>query len=179
MHRNPVGKAILVAIACLVLFPLAASAQGSLAGLARDESGGVLPGVTVEATSPVLIEKVRSAVTDDGGRYRIIDLRPGAYRISFSLAGFTTVVREGVEVPPNVTVTINADLKVGTLQESVTVSGAAPVVDVQQASRTQVMTREIIDTLPNSRNIMSVGQMVLGVRSATPDVGGSRHRAPR
>jgi hypothetical protein len=174
MHRSTVVRSILIALACLVVFPLAASAQSSLAGLVRDESGGVLPGVTVEAASPVLIEKVRSAVTDEQGRYRIVDLRPGTYRISFTLTGFSTFVRDGVDVPTNVTVTINADLKVGTLQETVTVSGAAPVVDIQQASRTQVMTRDIIDALPNSRNIMSIGQMVLGVRSATPDIGGSR-----
>ena len=174
MRSHTFGTSILVALVCLVLFPLAASAQSSLAGLVRDESGGVLPGVTVEAASPVLIEKVRTGVTDEQGRYRIVDLRPGPYRITFTLTGFSTVVREGVDVPTNVTVTINADLKVGTLQETITVSGAAPVVDVQQVSRTQVMTRDIIDALPNSRNIMSVGQMVLGVRSATPDIGGSR-----
>ena len=79
MHRSMVGRAILVALACLVLFPLAASAQSSIAGLVRDESGGVLPGVTVEAASPVLIEKVRTGVTDEQGRYRIVDLRPGTY----------------------------------------------------------------------------------------------------
>jgi hypothetical protein len=174
MHRRTVGRYIPFALAFLLFLPLAASAQSTLAGLVRDESGGVLPGVTVEASSPVLIEKVRSGITDEQGRYRIVDLRPGTYQLTFALTGFSTVVRSGVEVPSNLTVTINADLKVGTLQETVTVSGAAPVVDVQQASMTQVMTRDIIDALPTSRNIMSVGQVVLGVRSATPDIGGSR-----
>ncbi len=174
MRRSMVSRSILVALACLVLFPLAASAQSSIVGLARDESGGVLPGVTVEAASPVLIEKVRTTVTDEQGRYRVIDLRPGTYSVTFSLTGFSTLVREGVEVPSNVTVTINGDLKVGTLQESVTVSGETPVVDVQQVSRTQVVTRDLVDTLPTSRNLMSLGSLVPGLRASTPDVGGSR-----
>ena len=157
-----------------MLFPLAAAAQSQIVGLVRDESGGVLPGVSVEVASPVLIEKVRSAVTDEQGRYRIIDLRPGNYTVTFGLTGFSTVVREGVEVPSNVTVTINGDLKVGTLQESITVSGAAPVVDVQQVSRTQVVTRDLVDALPTSRNLMSLGSLVPGLRASTPDVGGSR-----
>jgi hypothetical protein len=174
MHRNAIGRVILVALACLVLFPLAAAAQSSIVGLVRDESGGVLPGVTVEAASPVLIEKVRTSVTDEQGRYRIIDLRPGVYSVTFGLPGFSTLVRDGVEVASNVTVTINGDLKVGALQETVTVSGETPVVDVQQVSRTQVVTRDFIDALPTSRNLMSLGSLVPGLRASTPDVGGSR-----
>jgi hypothetical protein len=173
MHGRLIGKAILVALACLVLLPLAASAQSSIAGVVRDESGGVLPGVTVEAASPMLIEKVRTVVTDERGRYQLIDLRPGSYRLTFSLTGFSTVVREGMELPANFTATVNADLKVGSLQESVTVSGAAPVVDVQQASKTQVLTRDLIDTLPTSRNILSISALVPGVRQERPDIGGS------
>jgi hypothetical protein len=174
MHRSVIGKSVLVAVACLILFPLAASAQSAFTGLVRDESGGVLPGVTVEAASPVLIEKVRTGVTDDQGRYRIVDLRPGTYTLTFTLAGFGTLVRDGVTLASNFTATVNADLKVGSLSESVTVSGAAPVVDVQQASRTQVLTRDLVDMLPTSRNIMSVGSVVPGLRAATPDVGGTR-----
>jgi hypothetical protein len=174
MRSSRVGKAILVAVACLILFPLAASAQSAFTGLVRDESGGVLPGVTVEAASPVLIEKVRTGVTDDQGRYRIVDLRPGTYTLTFTLTGFSTLVRDGLTLASNFTATVNADLKVGSLQESVTVSGAAPVVDVQQASRTQVLTRDLVDALPTSRNIMSVGAVVPGLRMGTPDVGGSR-----
>ena len=174
MHPRGVGKAVIVAMLCLVLFPLAASAQSAFTGLVRDESGGVLPGVTVEAASPVLIEKVRTGMTDETGRYRIVDLRPGTYTLTFSLAGFSTVVRDKVELTSNFTATVNVDLKVGSLQESVTVSGAAPVVDVQQASRTQVLSRELVDMLPTSRNIMSVGSVVPGLRASTPDVGGTR-----
>ena len=132
------------------------------------------PGVTVEAASPAIIEKVRTAITDDQGRYRIEALRPGIYKLTFSLTGFSTVVREAIDVPSEVVVTINADLKVGALEETITVSGETPQVDVQQASRTQVITRDIIDTLPVSRNVMSIGVLSPGVRQGTPDVGGSR-----
>ncbi len=158
----------------MLLLPGIATAQSQINGVIRDESGGVLPGVTVEAASPVLIEKVRSAVSDDQGRYNIIDLRPGIYRLTFTLTGFNTVVRDGLEVPGGVAVTANADLKVGALEETITVSGQTPLVDVTQATRTQVLTRDLIDALPSTRNIMSVGMMVPGIRLGTPDVGGSR-----
>jgi hypothetical protein len=168
------GALLLFSLVCIVFLPASATAQSQINGVVRDESGGVLPGVTVEASSPVLIEKVRSAVTDDQGRFNIIDLRPGVYRITFTLTGFNTVVREGLEVPGGVAVTANADLKVGALEETITVSGQTPLVDVTQATRTQVLTRDLIDALPSTRNIMSVGMMVPGIRLGTPDVGGSR-----
>ena len=168
------GITLALALACVAFLPDVAIAQSQINGVIRDESGGVLPGVTVEASSPVLIEKVRTAVSDDQGRYNIIDLRPGVYRISFTLTGFNTVVRDGVEVPGGVAVTANADLKVGALEETITVSGQTPLVDVTQATRTQVLTRDLIDALPSTRNIMSVGMMVPGIRLGTPDVGGSR-----
>jgi hypothetical protein len=168
------GGILLLSLACLVLLPAVVAAQSQINGVVRDESGGVLPGVTVEASSPVLIEKVRSAVSDDQGRYTIVDLRPGPYRVSFTLTGFNTVVRDAIEVPGGVAVTLNVDLKVGALEETITVSGQTPLVDVTQATRTQVLTRDLIDALPSTRNIMSVGMMVPGIRLGTPDVGGSR-----
>ena len=162
-------------VACAtVLLPTLAYAQAQIVGQVRDESGGVLPGVTVEAASPAIIEKVRTAVTDDQGRYRIEALRPGSYKLTFSLTGFSTIVRDGVDVPSEVVVTINADMKVGALEETITVSGETPQVDVQSASRTQVITRDVIDSLPVSRNVMSIGVLSPGVRQGTPDVGGSR-----
>src|SRR6202035_561822 len=138
------------------------------------ESGGVLPGVTVEAASPVLIEKQKTAITDGQGRYTIVDLRPGIYRISFTLTGFQTIVRDGVDLPANFVATINADMKVGSLEETVTVTRQTPLVDVTQAARTQALTRDVIDTLPTTRHIMSYGNMVAGVRFGTPDIGGFR-----
>src|SRR3954467_4095946 len=99
----------------LFLFPSAVFAQSSLAGAVKDTSGAILPGVTVEASSPALIEKVRSVTTDASGQYKIVDLRPGTYTVTFGLTGFSTVKREGVELTGGGTVQINADLKVGTL----------------------------------------------------------------
>src|SRR5262245_36891080 len=168
------GAVSLFVLAVMLLLPEHAAAHSQLNGVVRDESGGVLPGVTVEASSPVLIEKVRTAVTDDQGRYTITNLRPGMYRMTFTLTGFNTVVRDDLEVPGGVAVTANADLKVGALEETITVSGQTPLVDVTQATRTQVLTRDLIDALPSTRNIMSVGMMVPGIRLGTPDVGGSR-----
>jgi hypothetical protein len=159
---------------CLLFIPAVASAQSQFAGQVRDESGAVLPGVTVEAASPALIEKVKSAVTDDQGRYIIVDLRPGTYKVTFSLTGFATVVRDGVELPANFVATINADMKVGSLEETITVTGETPLVDVTQAARTSVVTRAMLDTLPTTRHVFSVSNMLPGIRFATPDIGGSR-----
>jgi hypothetical protein len=164
----------LLVFACAFVLPRAVWAQASLAGVVRDESGGVLPGVTVEAASPALIEGVRSATTDEQGRYRIESLRPGPYKVTFSLSGFSALTRTGVDVPSDTVVTVNADMKVGALAESLTVTGESPQVDVLQASRTQVITRTVIDALPVSRNVMSIGVLAAGVRAGTPDIGGSR-----
>src|SRR5204863_1229418 len=110
----------------ILLAPALASAQ-SLAGIVRDSSGGVLPGVTVEASSPALITKVRTGVTDETGQYRIPDLPPGTYKISFTLQSFATVMREGVELTGAGVMNINADMRVGSVAESVTVTGESPV----------------------------------------------------
>jgi hypothetical protein len=120
-------KQLLFALACLVILPSAAFAQASITGVVKDSSGAVLPGVTVEASSDVLIEKVRSAVTDGSGTYRIVDLRAGVYTITFGLTGFSTVRREGIELSGTFTASINADLKVGSLAETITVSGETPI----------------------------------------------------
>ncbi|HEY7173262.1 MAG TPA: carboxypeptidase regulatory-like domain-containing protein [Vicinamibacterales bacterium] len=168
------GLALLVASALFLFLPLTAHAQSAFSGVVRDASGAVLPGVTIEASSPVLIEKSRSVVTDGEGRYTIVDLRPGTYKLTFSLTGFTTVIRDAVELPGNTTVPINIDLKVGALEESVTVSGQSPLVDVQNAQRTEVVPRDVLDALPTTRNMQSVGSIVPGVKLSRPDVGGSQ-----
>src|SRR5215813_1531823 len=148
-----------VVLSCLVLLPAAAFAQAGLAGNVKDESGAVLPGVTVEAASPALIEKTKSVVTDGSGAYRLVDLRPGVYSVTFSLEGFSTVKRDNIELSSDFTMTINADMKVGALEETLTVSGAAPVVDVQSTTKSQVLSREVLDAVPTGRTIQGMGQL--------------------
>src|SRR3989441_4642776 len=130
----------LVMLSGLLLVAANARAQsattGSIAGVVRDATGAVLPGVTVEAASPALIEKVRTVITDNEGQYKIVDLRPGTYAVTFTLPGFSIVKRDGIELTTGFTATVNAELKVGSLEETITVSGASPVVDTQNV-RTQ------------------------------------------
>ena len=141
----------LTALTCFVLAPAAANAQGSITGVVKDTSGAVLPGVTVEAASPALIEKTRSVVTDGTGQYRIENLRPGSYSVTFTLAGFNTVKREGIELTGNFTASVNADLRVGALEETITVTGETPIVDVQTTNRQQVLNQDLVDSLPANR----------------------------
>src|SRR5204863_626472 len=136
---------IMAAFAAMAWLPAAASAQSAIAGVVKDTSGAVLPGVTVEAASDVLIEKSRSVTTDGQGAYRIVDLRPGVYVVTFTLPGFQTFKRDGLELPANFTASVNADLKVGALEESVTVSGQSPVVDVNSNAKAQVLPRDVLD----------------------------------
>jgi hypothetical protein len=158
----------------LLALPTTAHAQSAFAGVVKDASGAVLPGVTVEAASPVLIEKVRSVSTDANGAYRIENLRPGTYVLTFTLPGFATVKRDGVELPSNFTSTISAELKVGAVEETVTVSGQSPVVDTQSNTKAQVLSREVLDAVPSAHTFQSVGQLVVGVTLTAPDVGGSQ-----
>jgi len=120
-------------LAGVILAPTSAEAQASIAGLVRDTSGAVLPGVTVEASSPALIEKTRTVVTDGTGQYKIEQLRPGLYAITFTLSGFSIVKRDGIELTGSFAATVNVELKVGSVEETIVVSGQSPVVDVQNA----------------------------------------------
>jgi hypothetical protein len=175
-----------VILACLAAFGLvifqagAARAQnGAVAGTVKDASGAVMPGVTVEAASPVLIERVRSVVTDGQGQYKIVDLRPGVYQVRFTLPGFATVVREGIELSAGFTATVNADMTVGAVAESVTVTSASPIVDIQNVQKNRVLTAQAIDTLPSGRSFQSLSLLIPGISvqpggSSSPvqDVGG-------
>lgn len=150
-----------------------AEAQSEIVGAVRDPSGGVLPGVTVETTSSALIEGVRSTTTDARGEYRFPDLRPGVYSLTFSLEGFSTLVREGVSLPTAFTATINVELAVGTLSETLTVTGESPLVDARGSIAQSVLSRAELDALPTGKDVFAVGQLIPGVRSSRPDVGGS------
>jgi hypothetical protein len=155
----------LAAMALIVLpgFVYGQTSQSALAGVVKDATGGVLPGVTVEAASPALIERVRSVTTDSAGLYRIVDLRPGIYTITFTLPGFNTVRVENFDLRADFTATVNADLKVGELNETVTVTGEAPLVDVQSTTKSAVYNKEVIENLPNNRQIQSLAQTIPGV----------------
>src|SRR5215831_4037176 len=154
---------VLSGVVPLVLLPSIAWSQAAITGVVKDASGGVLPGVTVEAASPALIERVRSAVTDDTGQYRIVDLRPGTYSVTFTLTGFSTVKREGIELSGTFVATINGDLRVGALQETVTVTGETPVVDVQSAKTQTTINRDIISSIPTSRSITGLQAVIPGM----------------
>src|SRR5262245_57868679 len=145
-------RVVLSAAALMLLTASGAFAQATIAGVVRDSSGGVLPGVTVEATSASLTERIRTAVTDATGQYRIVTLPPGSYALTFSLTGFKTVRREDVAVSGSGVIPINAELSVGALQETITVSGASPVVDTQTTRREVVVNQETINALPITRN---------------------------
>src|SRR3989337_1733778 len=154
----------LVALVC-VLAPSTAYAQAAITGVVRDASGGVLPGVTVEAASPVLIEKVRSVVTDATGQYRVVDLRPGTYTVTFALPGFNTVRRDGIELSGNFVATVNADLQVGALEETITVTGETPIVDVQSVRSQQTVSRDILAAIPSSRSGGGIQALIPGMSS--------------
>jgi hypothetical protein len=162
----------IVLVVCL-LVPALAHAQAEITGVVKDGSGAVLPGVTVEASSPALIERVRSVVSDGNGVYRIVDLRPGPYSVTFTLPGFSTVKREGIELSGAGTFVVNADMRIGAVEETITVTGEAPVVDVQQVTRQQVLDHDVIDSIPTGRNYYSLGVLIPGVSSNATDVGGS------
>ena len=166
-------RCLWLATAALLVATSAFAQSSGIAGIVRDSSGGVLPGVTVEAASPALIERTRSAVTDSQGRYNIIDLRPGVYTVTFTLTGFSNVRREGIQLPAAFTASVNVDLKVGALEETITVSGASPLVDTSNVIKRQVISKEVIEAMPTSKNWSTLGVMTVGVFSNQNDVGGS------
>jgi Carboxypeptidase regulatory-like domain len=170
----------LLALSCVICPVVAAAQTSTISGIVRDASGGVLPGVTVEVSSPVMIEKTRSVVSDSEGRYSVVSLRPGTYSVTFTLPGFGVVKRDGIELTSDFTAVVNAEMRVGTLEETITVTGESPIVDTQAITQRHVMTREVLDLLPTGRNIQAVGIMIPGTTLAlggggalSRDVGGS------
>ena len=170
--------------ACLVvvlsLIPAAVLAQGTstatITGAVRDATGAVLPGVTIEAASPALIEKVRSTVSDERGQYRLSELRPGVYTLTFSLPGFATVRNEGLELRTGFTAQIDAELKVSQLEETITVTGATPLVDVSAATQQRTVTKEVLDTVPTAKSVLGIAALIPAVVEPpnAQDVGGSK-----
>ena len=172
-------KKLVILTAVLALCPTIATAQSAIAGQVRDNTGAVLPGANVEASSPALIEGRRAVVTDGQGQYSIVDLRPGVYTVTFSLDGFSRVAREGIQLPSNFTATVDVTLGLSTIQETVTVSGQSPIVDVTQTQRTTVFSRELMSSIPTSNNMWSFAQLSPGVTMNGTDVGGSSNGSDR
>jgi len=174
-----IARAILVAVAILV-FASGADAQstGAIAGVVKDAQGGVLPGVTVTATSPALIERIRAVVTDGQGQFTIQLLPSGTYDVKFELPGFTTVIRQGIEVAEAFTATASADLAVGALSETVTVSGESPIVDVRRATQQSALTAEHFETIPSGKTYANMAALIPAVNFSPgrQDVGGSESR---
>ena len=160
----------LAVLVWMILIPVAAHAQAVIAGTIKDSSGAVLPGVSVEASSPALIEKVRAAVSDGTGQYRIEDLRPGTYKVVFTLQGFKTYQREGIELTGSFTATVNAEMPVGTLEQTITVSGESPIVDTQSARRQLTMSSDLLKTIPTVRSYNALVGAIPGVVTNTNDV---------
>jgi Carboxypeptidase regulatory-like domain len=176
--RRIASVVVIAAVAGLTSSPLMAqgTSASSVTGVVKDSSNAVLPGVTVEAASPVLIEKVRTAVTDEKGEYRISELRPGTYSLSFMLPGFTTFKRDGLELRPSFTATINAELTVGSVQETITVSGETPLVDVQSLTQQKTISREVLDAVPTAKSMLGIAALMPSVVEPpnAQDVGGSK-----
>ena len=174
---------ILGVLFCLLLLPRMASAQGTsaaaISGTVKDASGAVLPGVTVEAASPALIEKVRSTITDEKGEYKILELRPGTYTVTYTLPGFSTFKRDGLDLGANFTATINVELKVGGIEETVTVSGEAPLVDTTNTSQQRSISQTLLNTVPTSKSTFAFVALMPAAMAPTilQDVGGSNGEA--
>jgi hypothetical protein len=164
-----------LAVLALLASPHIALAQAtaSIAGTVVDASGAVLPGVTVEAASPALIEKVRAVTTDGAGRYRIEQLRGGTYALSFTLPGFSTVRREGLELAGSFAATVNAEMRVGSVEETITVTGESPIVETQSASRQRVIDQELLTAIPTGRTPQVAAFLIPGVNLSNVDVGGT------
>ena len=172
--RTLTFRALVLACVALVTVPVVALAQQGITGQVTDNTGGVLPGVTVTVTGPAITGAPPVAFTDGQGQFSIPGLPLGTFTVTFTLPGFSTFVREGVELTAQFTANIDAVMEVGGLEETITVSGESPVVDVQSAARTEVINRETLDALPTPRNTQSIGYLAQGVRLTRPDVGGSQ-----
>ena len=159
-QKNAAAWFLCVAAVLLIARPSAAQtvSTGTIAGTVKDSTGGVLPGVIVEVSSPALIEKVRSVVSDGQGQYKIVDLRPARYSVTFTLSGFNTTRQEAIDLSAGFTATINATLQPATVEQTVVVTAANPVIDIQNVSTQSVLTRERLNALPATQSILGIAR---------------------
>src|SRR5436309_6325366 len=165
-------RLVLVAVACMLVAASASAQDGAMAGVVRDSSEAVLPGVRVEVTSPALIEKVRSTTTDDSGQYQIANLQVGVYTVTFTLDGFSTLERGGVELTTGFTSNITVVMMIGQRNETIVVTAPTPAVDVQNARQATVFSGEQLRELPTARNISSILALTPGISSNANQFGG-------
>src|SRR5215475_11311282 len=165
LERSPMRLAfrVLSVLAFLLLAPVAAHAQATITGVVKDASGAVLPGVTVEVASPALIEKLRTTVTDERGLFRILNLPPGTYTVTFALQGFNQVRREGIELSGSFIAQIDAEMKVGGIAETITVTGASPIVDTQSIRRQTTITSDVLTAIPTARSWAATALLIPGI----------------
>jgi hypothetical protein len=177
MGKLLIRRGALSALALLFIFAAArgaaAQSSSSIVGVVRDATGAAVPGVTVEVASPALIERQKVVVTEGDGTYRVVDLRPGKYTVTFTLPGFQTVRRENVELNTAFTATVDATLTVGGVEEQVTVTGGAPLIDTRSGTSERPLTRELLEGIPVGRIPNVAVMLVPGATTARPDVGGS------
>src|SRR5579864_7232196 len=173
MTKAKFATSIFAGFVVLMLLPTLASAQSTISGQVRDTSGAVMANATVEAASDVLIERSRTVTTNSEGRYAIVDLRPGTYVVTVTLMGFNTV-KQTVVVPANVTVPVDAELKIGSVGETVTVEARVATVDVENTAHPLTLTRSEMDTLPTGRYMQSIASYTPGAHLNLPDIGGSQ-----
>jgi hypothetical protein len=159
---------LVVGFAAILVLPWDAHAQAAIAGVVKDGTGAALPGVTVEASSPALIERTRSAVTDSAGQYRINDLSPGTYSVTFTIAGFKPFRRAGIVLEGNFTAPVNTELEVGNVNETITVTGETPVVDVVSNRATVVVNREMMDAIPTATRSLQARAWIIPGTMVTP-----------
>src|SRR5216683_6185838 len=168
-----IARAVFLAVALAAVgLPAGAQTLGTIAGAVKDPSGAVLPGVTVEAASPALIERMRTATTGGTGLYRIVNLPPGLYTVTFTLPGFNQVRREAVQVAAGFTATIDGEMRVGAVAETVTVTAQSPIVDLQSAAQTRSVSAEAFKQLPSSGSWLQMAALMPAVRASIQDVGG-------
>ena len=170
--KQTIRTAMMLIMAIALCRDASAQALGTIAGGAKDNQGAVLPGVTVEVASPALIEKVRTATTDSTGLYRVVNLPPGTYTITFTLTGFNTFKREGVSVSPGFTASIDAEMRLGNIQETVTVTGESPMVDLQSAAQRRAVTDTQFKELPSGGSWIQMAALTSAVTASNRDVGG-------
>jgi hypothetical protein len=176
MGKSAVARIVAVGLACLVVLPGNARAQqnSSIAGAVKDAAGAPVAGVTVEAASPALIERIRTVLTDGQGQYQLTSLPPGAYSVTFRAPGFTTLKNEGVELPASFTATVNAALKAGNPSETVTITGNTTQVDTRTAATQSVVSAEAArERASGTGAAQAATSVAAAVINPTVDVGGA------